>query len=55
MDRVQASLSLLGLTFVNIRHLSAMITDPEIRAVVERELATLEGALSSARVRALEL
>lgn len=53
--RLQATLSLLDITFTNIRHLNAMIADPAVRAVVESELATLEAALSSARVRTLEI
>ncbi len=49
------TLSLLDTAFASIRHLNAMIVDPDARTAVERELATLEKALSCARDRALEI
>jgi hypothetical protein len=54
-DRLRTTLSLLEMTFLNMRHLSTMIADPKARTVVEGELATLEGALSNARERAHQL
>jgi hypothetical protein len=53
-SRLQVMLSLLDQNFANIRQLNAMIADPNVRAVLDAELAALEGALSGVRVRALE-
>lgn len=54
-SRLQVMLSLLDMNFVNIRNLNALVADPNVRAVLEAELATLEDALSDARARALKL
>lgn len=52
---LQESLSLFDAAFTKIRQLNAMIVDPNVRTAVEGEIAALEKALSSARVRALEI
>lgn len=51
-SRLEAMLSLLDQSFANIRQLNAMIVDPNVRAVLDAQLAALENALSGARSHA---